>query len=232
MSDKDTSWKAQIKEHKREIGKSIALKSAKRTDMKTLIIYTHPHEGSYCSAILKVVQRGLKKGGHACKIINLDKDGFDPVMRTKDLKAFAELGRGMTESLMDLDPIVLRYKKKLEWAERIVMIFPIWWMTLPAMMKGFVDKVIFPGVAYEMEDGRLRSRLRNLRQVTVITTMNTPAEVYSDIFGNSIEGSLIKGTFNQIGIHDAEWISLNMVKQADDNTRAEWLEGLEKKFSD
>jgi putative NADPH-quinone reductase len=151
-------------------------------------------------------------------------------MRTKDLKAFAELGRGMTEALDDLDPIVLRYKKKLEWAERIVMIFPIWWMTLPARMKGFVDKVIFPGVAYEMEDGRLRSRLRNLRQVTVITTMNTPADVYNHIFGNSIEGSLIKGTFNQIGIHDAEWISLNMVKQAGDKARAEWLDGLEKKF--
>ena len=204
--------------------------SGKRIDMKTLIIYTHPHEGSYCSAILKAVQTGLKKGGYPCKTINLDKDEFDPVMRTKDLKAFAELGRGMTEALDDLDPIVLRYKKKLEWAERIVMIFPIWWMTLPARMKGFVDKVIFPGVAYEMEDGRLRSRLRNLRQVTVITTMNTPADVYSDIFGNSIEGSLIKGTFNQIGIHDAEWISLNMVKQAGDKARAEWLDGLEKKF--
>ena len=182
----------------------------KRTDMKTLIVFTHPHEGSYCSAILKAVQKGLKKGGHPCKTINLDKDEFDPVMRTKDLKAFAELGRGMTEALDDLDPIVLRYKKKLEWAERIVMIFPIWWMTLPAR--------------------RLRSRLRNLREVTVITTMNTPADVYSDIFGNSIEGSLIKGTFNQIGLHDAEWISLNMVKQAGDKARTEWLDGLEKKF--
>ncbi len=200
--------------------------------MKTLIVFTHPYEGSYCNSIMKAVRQGLKKGGHACKTINLDKDGFDPVMKAKDLKAFAELGRGMTEALDDLDPIVLRYKKKLEWAERLVMIFPIWWMSLPAMMKGFVDKVIFPGVAYEMEDGRLKSRLHNLKQVTVISTMNTPAEIYSDTFGNSIEGSLIKGTFNQIGIHDAEWLSLNMVKQAGDKTRTGWLESLEKKFSD
>lgn len=198
--------------------------------MKTLIVYNHPYEGSFCNAILKAVQRGLKKGGHTCKVINLDKDNFDPVMRAKDLKAFAELGRGIESALMDLDPTVFRYKKKLEWADHIVMIFPIWWMSMPAMMKGFVDKVIFPGVAYDMDNGRLVSRLASLKQVTVISTMNTPADIYRDMFGNSLEGSLIKGTFNQIGIHDAEWISFNMVKQVGTEVREQWLADLEERF--
>lgn len=198
--------------------------------MKTLIIYNHPYEGSFCNAILKAVQRGLKKGGHTCKVINLDKDNFDPVMRAKDLKAFAELGRGIESALMNLDPTVFRYKKKLEWADHIVMIFPIWWMSMPAMMKGFVDKVIFPGVAYDMDNGRLVSRLASLKQVTVISTMNTPADIYRDMFGNSLEGSLIKGTFNQIGVHDAEWISFNMVKQVGTEVREQWLADLEERF--
>lgn len=198
--------------------------------MKTLIVYNHPYEGSFCNAILKAVQRGLKKGGHTCKVINLDKDNFDPVMRAKDLKAFAELGRGNESALMNLDPTVYRFKKKLEWAEHIVMIFPIWWMSMPAMMKGFVDKVIFPGVAYDMDDGRLVSRLASLKQVTVISTMNTPSDIYRDVFGNSLEGSLIKGTFNQIGIHDAEWISFNMVKQVGAEVREQWLADLEERF--
>lgn len=199
--------------------------------MKTLIVFTHPYKASYCHALMDAVKKGLKKGRHECKTIDLDKDGFDPVMRSKDLRAFAELGRGETAALSELDPIVLRYKKKLEWAESLVMIFPTWWMTMPAMMKGFIDKVIFPGVAYEMDEGRLKSRLRNLRQVTVISTMNTPADVYRDRFNNSLEGSLIKGTFNQIGIHDARWISLNMVKQVGEEVRAQWLEELEERFS-
>lgn len=199
--------------------------------MKTLIVYSHPYEGSFCNAVLKAVRNGLKKGGHTCKVINLDKDNFDPVMRPKDLKAFAQLGRGIDAALLDLDPRVLRYKKKLEWAEQIVMIFPIWWMTMPAMMKGFVDKVIFPGVAYEMDEGRLRSRLDSLKQVTVISTMNTPADIYRDRFGNSLEGSLIKGTFNQIGIHEARWISFNMVKQVGAEVREQWLQELEEKFA-
>ena len=198
--------------------------------MKTLIVYYHPYEGSYCNAIMESVRSGLKRGSHPCKVLDLGADGFDPVMRAKDLMAFGQAGRGDDITTTDVDPIVLRYKKKLEWAERIVMIFPIWWMTMPAMVKGFIDKVIFPGVAYDMEGGRLKSRLKNLRLVTVISTMNTPAGIYRDMFGNSLEGSLIKGTFNQIGIHDVEWISLNMVKQSGQEVRKMWLEELEDKF--
>ena len=82
-----------------------------------------------------------------------------------------------------------------------------------------------------MDGGRLKSRLLALRQVTVITTMNTPADVYREMFNNSVEGSLIKGTFNQIGIHDVRWISLNKVKQSGDEKRREWLDDLRDIFS-
>ena len=101
---------------------------------------------------------------------------------------------------------------------------------MPAMMKGFVDKVIFPGVAYKMEGGQLKSTLHSLRQVTIITTMNTPADVYREQFGNSLEGSLVKGTFNQIGVHDVEWISINQVKPSGREMREKWLAELEEKF--
>jgi putative NADPH-quinone reductase len=194
----------------------------KRTDMKTLIVFNHPHEGSYCTSILHAVEKGLKAGGHPCRIINLDKDGFDPVMRSKDLKAFAMAGKDMDDALLEVDPLVMKYKENLEWAEHLVMIFPIWWMTSPAMTKGFIDKVIFPAVAYNMVKGRLVSRLP-VRKVTVITTMNTPSDIYKEMFDNSIEGSMIKGTFRQIGIEDVGWISLNGVKQAGQEQRIEWL---------
>ena len=199
--------------------------------MKTLIVYNHPHEGSFCSAIREAVENGLKTGGHEYKVIDLDKDGFDPVMRAKDLKAFVAAGKIGEDGLEEVDPLVLRYMKMMRWAEQIVMIFPIWWMTTPAMTKGFIDKVIFPGIVYKMEGGKLVSMLSSLKQVTIITTMNTPSEVYHDVFGNSLEGSLIKGTFNQIGIHDIRWISLNMVKQCGDEKRWLWLDEIETEFA-
>ena len=200
-------------------------------NMKTLIVYNHPHEGSFCSSIREAVENGLKTGNHEYKVIDLDKDGFDPVMRSKDLKAFVTAGKVGEDGLEDVDPLVLRYMKMMRWAEQIVMIFPIWWMTTPAMTKGFIDKVIFPGIVYKMEGGKLVSMLSSLKQVTIITTMNTPSEVYHDVFGNSLEGSLIKGTFNQIGIHDIRWISLNMVKQCGDEKRWVWLDEIETEFA-
>lgn len=100
---------------------------------------------------------------------------------------------------------------------------------MPAMMKGFVDKVIFPAVAYNMDKGKLVSRLP-ISKVTVITTMNTPADVYRDSFNNSIEGSLINGTFRQIGIKDIQWISLNGVKQASQEQRVTWLDEIYQQF--
>ena len=200
--------------------------------MKTLIIYNHPHEGSFCSAIRDAVQTGLDNAGHAFKLINLDADGFDPVMRDKVLKAFVQGGKIGEDGVEGVDPLVWKYIEKLRWAERVVMIFPIWWMTTPAMTKGFIDKVIFPGLVYKMEGGKLVSMLSKLKQVVIITTMNTPSEIYESNFGNSIEGSLIKGTFNQIGIHDIRWISLNMVKQVNDEKRWLWLDEIEREFSE
>ena len=199
--------------------------------MKTLIVYYHPHEGSFCSAIRDAVISGLNTGGHEHKIIDLDKDGFDPVMREKDLGAFVKAGRVGEDGLSDVDPLVFKYMKKLRWAEQIVMIFPIWWMSTPAMVKGFIDKAIFPGMVYKMDGPRLISQLSSLKQVTLITTMNTPADVYKEVFDNSLEGSLIKGTFNQIGIHDVRWISLNMVKMVGDEKRWLWLDEIENEFA-
>lgn len=199
--------------------------------MKTLIVFNHPYEGSYCTAILNAVETGLKAGGKPFETIHLDAEGFDPVMRSKDLLAFAWGGKGLDKALEHIDPPILEYKKKLEETGHLVMIFPIWWMTMPAMTKGFVDKVIFPAIAYNMDGGRLKSRLP-LKKVTVITTMNTPADIYRNVFNNALEGALIKGTFRQIGIEDVEWISLDKVKQASDTQRRIWLSEIESRFRD
>ena len=198
--------------------------------MNTLIVFNHPYGGSFCGAILAAVERGLKTGGHKCRVINLDQDDFDPVMRSKDLLAFVGAGRAGEDALDAIDDQVREYKEHLEWAEHLVMIFPIWWMTTPAMTKGFIDKVIFPAIAYDMKDGRLVSRL-SLRKVTVITTMNTPVDIYREVFGNPLEGSLIKGTFRQIGIENIEWTSLSEVKQVSRGQREAWLEEIERRFA-
>ncbi len=194
--------------------------------MKTVIVFNHPYEGSYCNAILDSVTKGLQQSNREYDIIHLDKDGFNPVMTAQDLKGFRDK--------QPVDPKVVEYKERLEQADRVVFIFPIWWELMPALMKGFIDKVIFPGVAYDYVNGsntRMKPLLTNIKSVTVITTMNTPGFLYRIIFGNAIQRSLIRGTFWKMGYRNNKWISLNMVKQVSAEKRGAWLSKLEKTFA-
>lgn len=199
--------------------------------MKTLIVFNHPYDGSYCNAILDAVLAGLKRNNRDSYLIHLDKDGFNPVMSSNDLKAFAMARKEPKEAIAMLDKKVIEYKQRLEEAEHLVFIFPVWWMLMPALTKGFIDKVIFPEVAYGYgDDGSMKSRLKKLSHVTIITTMETPANVYDTIFGNAVWRALYEGTFKTIGIDNCKWINLDMVKRAGTEKRKRWLEEIEAYF--
>ena len=104
---------------------------------------------------------------------------------------------------------------------------------MPSMMKGFIDKVIFPGSIYSYTKSGygMKNMLNNLKSTTVITTMNTPKLVYKLIYGNTVKKALINGTFKKIGFKNVKWISFNMVKSTSDKKRKKWLDNIEKKFS-
>jgi NAD(P)H dehydrogenase (quinone) len=192
--------------------------------MKTVIVFNHPYEGSFCNAILNSVMKGLQKANWEVDLIHLDKEEFNPVMTSQDLKAFIER--------KPVDPKVIEYKQRLEQADQLIFIFPIWWELMPAMTKGFIDKVIFPGVAYDYKENGygMIPLFKNMKSVTVITTMNTPRILYRLIFGNAIRKAIITGTFWKTGYKNRKWISFNMVKMVSDSKRKKWLEKLEKRF--
>src|SRR5882724_1207903 len=163
--------------------------------MKVAIVFNHPYAQSFCAAVLQSVLSGLQQGGHEADVLHLDKEGFNPVMTEADLLGFVKGA--------PVDPKVIEYRQRLEQADHLVMIFPVWWELMPALTKGFIDKVIFPGVAYDYDNsGRwpmMRKRFHRLKGVTVITTMNTPSLVYRLVFGNAIRKALFAGTFWKMG---------------------------------
>lgn len=193
--------------------------------MRVLIVFNHPHDGSYCSALLAAALDALDGAGHEIDLIHLDRDGFDPVMRSKDLRAFALARSDAEAALALLDERVRDYKVRLEQADHLVLIFPIWWEAMPALMKGFIDKVIFPGIAYDYVGGTtgMKTRLTRLGGVTMLTTMNTPRWAYRLIFGNAVAKAVIRGTFWKIGVPNRRWINLTEVKAATPHSRAAWL---------
>lgn len=193
--------------------------------MRIAIVFNHPYDQSYCHAILNAVTQGLQKSNHEVDLIHLDRDGFNPVMTAADLKAFKER--------KPIDPKVMEYKQRLDKADHLVFIFPIWWELMPALTKGFIDKVIFPGVAYDYTQGGngMIPLFKNVKGVTVITTMNTPGVFYRLVFGNAIKKAIITGTFWKMGYKNRKWINLSMVKMVSDRKRKKWLTGLEHKFA-
>lgn len=190
--------------------------------MKTVVVYDHPYEGSFCHAILESVVEGQTNNGNEVDVIDLHKDGFNPVMSGKDLLGFVKHEM--------VDEQAADYVQRIKEADHLVLVFPIWWELMPAMTKGFIDKIIFPGSTYTYTKSGygMNTMLDNLQSVTVITTMNTHRVIYKLIYGNAIYKSLVKGTFKKSGIKNVKWISFNMVKASKPEKRQKWLDKVKK----
>jgi len=193
--------------------------------MRVVIVFNHPYEGSYCNAILNSVQSGLGKAGHEIDIIHLDRDKFNPVMTSEDLLAF--------RNKKSIDAKAMEYVQRVKAADHLVFIFPIWWELMPALMKGFIDKVIFPGETYDYTSSGygMVTLLNKLKGVTVITTMNTPSIMYKLLFGNAIKKAFIRGTLQKTGCKNVKWLSLNMVKSSPKEKKVKWLKQIENRFA-
>ena len=167
--------------------------------MRTLIVLDHPYEGSFTRALVAAASEGLSAAGGEVDLIDLHADQFDPVMHAEDLAAWRH-GQSV-------DPLVADYQQRLLAADQLVLAFPIWWELMPAMTKGFLDKVLLKGVAYDQPKpgGLMTPRLTKLNQVTLITVMATPDLAYRIVFGSPITKAVFRGTFRKIGIRHLTW---------------------------
>ena len=175
----------------------------------TLIVFDHPygagawqnepHHRSLSAALLRAAIDGLADAGRSVDVIDLAADGFSPVMTADDLRAWRANGA--------IDPLVLDYQRRLGEAEHLVFIHPTWWMGMPAGTKGFLDRVLTRGFAFDEPriGGALVNRLHGLRSVTVLTPMTTQGGVYRWWFGRPGHRILFRGTFGLIGIRRLRW---------------------------
>lgn len=186
--------------------------------MKTTIVYNHPYEGSFNHAILERAVETAEKAGQEVQVIDLDKEKFNPVMTSQDLLGFVKHEQ--------VDPQAKRYGELLAQSQHLVLIFPIWWELMPAMMKGFIDKVVFPGSFYDYKSNglQMQRKIEGLETITIITTMNTPKSLYRFLYGNAIQKALVRGTFKKAGYKDVKWLSLNQVKQSSQEQRVGMLD--------
>lgn len=167
--------------------------------MKTAVVFAHPWHGSFNMAILQRAVEKLRAEEDDFVVLDLYRDGFDPVMSESDLALYAKGESG--------DPLVKKYNAVLDEAQRIIFIFPIWWYDMPAILRGFFDKVMLSGSAY-LEDEAGMHPLRNIGETLLITTSSAPTESLIGDFGDPVHGTIIAGTFKAVGFHNAKWHNL------------------------
>lgn len=171
--------------------------------MKYLIISSHPYNGSFNAGVAKSIKETAEQKGHEVSKIDLVSDGFNPVMTAGDLKAW---GQGSS-----IDPMVKSYQAMIEAADILVFPFPVWWGTMPAVLKGFCDKVLLPGWAYRYgENGEMIGQLTSKKAI-VITTMETPVEVFENHYKNPVDGSFIKDTLQTCGIEVIHYLQIDKI---------------------
>lgn len=186
--------------------------------MKVLIVFTHPNSNSFNHALLENVSSGLKQAGHEVKVKNLYEEGFNPVLDTDDL---SELHNG------NIPKRIAAEQRELLWAEGLVFIYPLWWFTPPAMLKGWFDVVLSNGVAFEYSDGGARGLLKHKKALVLVTAGATKG--YFDET-DSLEFSyrpLTDGTLGFCGVKDVSHEMYYDIVNCSDEERSEILKQAE-----
>ncbi len=187
--------------------------------MNVKVIYAHPYEGSYNRAILESTLAGLKDAGHTVDLLDIYKDNFNPVMTREDLRAISQ------ETVAD--PKVAEYQERIMKTNHLVIIFPVWFESMPAILKGYFDKVFTSGWAYKSVKGKNQpqGQLTHLN-ATVITTMGVPKLVYRLFFNNALQGVLIKGALKFCGVQKVKWFKLDMIQNVPKEKREKRLKDI------
>ena len=189
--------------------------------MRALVIYCHPNPDSLIAAARDRALAGLAAGGHEVRLTDLYAEGFDPAMTADERRAHKT--PGVAAGLQ-------RYADDLMWAEMLVLIYPTWWSTQPAMLKGWFDRVWVAGVAWQQPPhaNTIKPLLTRIRRIVVVTTHGSPKYL------NALEGESGKRTVTRAlramcaRRARTTWCAFYGVDNADEPRRLRFLDRVER----
>ena len=186
--------------------------------MDTLIIYAHPYDKSFNHAILENVEETLMQSQERFNLVDLYKDHFNPAYTSEELALFKD---GKTT-----DPLVEQYQKFLTSTNHVIFIFPIWWNDTPAIIKGFIDKVMKKKFAYEVGKTGLIGHLTHIEKVTILTTSTSPTWYLRLFCGDAIKRVFINATLKQLGIKHITWHNMGNIDKSTAQDRQDFLNNI------
>ena len=135
--------------------------------MQVLLIYAHPRKDSLAAALRDAAKAALEAGGHRVELRDLYAEGFNPVLGAEERGRYHDVPANL-QGIEDHAASLLR-------SEALLLVHPTWWYGMPAMLKGWLERVWAPGVAFHLGDGAIEPALTNIRRIGVITTYGSPS---------------------------------------------------------
>ena len=195
--------------------------------MRFLVLFCHPSQKSFSAALYNSTCSSLQKAGHEIRKINLYKDHFDPKLSLDEWNSYLDETHKNIKNLK-------QHVENLLWAEGLIFIFPTWMYGPPALLKGWLERVWLPDVAFEISSGKQnipKGKLKHIRRFCVVTTSGSP-RWWLWFIGNPGKSMLFKGyriLFNKFCKY--KWLQLHDMNHSTSDDRKKFLDKVSHYFS-
>ena len=183
---------------------------------KILIINGHPNKNAFNFGITTAYKKGAENSGAEVKEIII-----------ADLKFNPNLQFGY-QKRTELEPDLTDAWEKIKWADHLVWVHPVWWGGLPAITKGFIDRLFLPGFSFQYRENSVWwDKLLKGKTAHIITTLDQPSWYYWLVYGRPSVNQLKKSTLEFCGVKPVKVTYIGIIKTATNNIRKKWLAKVE-----
>ncbi|MGL4629723.1 MAG: NAD(P)H-dependent oxidoreductase [Leadbetterella sp.] len=184
---------------------------------KILIINGHPDPESFCLALSNAYKNGAVSSGADIKELNIRDLNFNPNLQFGYRKR------------TELEPDLLKAQEYIRWADHLVWVYPVWWGSLPAILKGFIDRVFLPGFAFQKRENSVWwDKLLSGKTARIISTLDQPAWYYWLVYRQPSNNAMKKLTLEFVGIKPVKVTTIGPIRLSKESYRKAWLDKVEK----
>ena len=180
---------------------------------RILVILGHPAAASFCAALADTYTHSAKSAGHEVRVLRLGELDFDPILHN----GYAQI--------QALEPDLLSAQADILWATHLTFVFPIWWGGIPALLKGFIDRIFLPGFAFKYRAGKaFPDKLLQGRTAHLLVALDTPPWYYRWFYRMPGIHQMRKTTLAFCGIKPTQTLLFGPVLGSTPTQREKWLQ--------
>lgn len=196
--------------------------------MDVLVVLAHPNADSFCHAIAERAVAGARAAGHEVHLLDLYALGVRAAMTTDEHHAY----HGNNPLVgPHVDPLVVDHAALVRATDALVFVYPTWWSSMPAVLKGWLERTMLPGVAFVFDaNGKVRPGLSNVRHIVGISTYGSP-RAYVKFVNDNGRRTLTRALRLNTGLRTRRgWLGLYAIDTATEAQRIAFLARVEKKL--